>query len=213
MIESYFRWSFFDASIDIETFFGQESEYKSPIEAENKHKIEDGEIAFDTGEPMYKFIFGIYSTPTMRRKFTADTFKKEHPNLVGCATILNWEWDRFYSEDEDVDDFRHEIVLEVLESEVEELTERFAERNYAPKIEEKVVAKQAASKKAAKKVVKSTKSTATKKSAAKKPATGSKTLFSPTKKAATKATKAKSTAKRKAVRTKKLQKTKRKAKR
>jgi hypothetical protein len=203
MIESYFRWSNFDAKIDIAAFFGQDPEYQTPKEAETKHKIEDGEIAFDTGEPMYKLIFGIYSAPTMRRTFTADVFKKSHPNLVGCATILNWEWYQHYGSDE-VDDFLSENVLEVLESEVEELTEHFVQHNYAPKTEEKVAVKSTATKKAAK----GTKSPTTKKSA-----TGSKNLFSPTKKAATKVTKAKSTAKRKAVRTKKLQKKKSKAKR
>ena len=48
----------------------------------------DGERAFDTGQFVQKFIFGIYGTKNAKtgREITAKKFDSNAKNLLGCAT-------------------------------------------------------------------------------------------------------------------------------
>ena len=123
---SAFQWTsfnkdFFDKG---EALPRGKSEYRSPKEAADKIKAEDGERAFDTGQIMQKFIFGIYGTKHAKDgwKITAAKFDSKAKNLLGCATIKDWEWEE-YTELGDRVEFTEENVLKYLGWEVEDLTD------------------------------------------------------------------------------------------
>jgi hypothetical protein len=123
---SAFQWTSFSKD-----FFNKgeslprgKSEYRSPKEAVERMKVEDGERAFDTGQIMQKFIFGIYGTKHAKDgwKITAAKFDPKGKKLLGCATIKDWEWET-YAELDDVEEFTEQNVLEYLGWEVEDLTD------------------------------------------------------------------------------------------
>ena len=99
------------------------SEYCTPKEAADRIKVEDGERAFDTGQIVQKFIFGLYGTKHAKNgwQITAAKFDPKGKNLLGCATIKDWEWET-YAELEEEEEFTEKNVLEYLNGEVEYLT-------------------------------------------------------------------------------------------
>ena len=46
---------------------------------------------------LQKFIFGIYGTKNAKtgRQLTAEKFDSNAKNLLGCATIKDWEWEKW----------------------------------------------------------------------------------------------------------------------
>ena len=134
LYESVFQWSSFTPQ-----FFGggtdfprEKSEYTCPQMADDCIKIEDGEIAWDTPEkyPMHKKLFGIYGMfSTNGCSLTADVWDKNRTDLIGAATIKNWEWAEYvggWDEEEESDTenaFTDENVLQRLQCEVEEIQE------------------------------------------------------------------------------------------
>jgi hypothetical protein len=123
---SAFQWTSFckDFFNEGKSFPREKSEYRTPKEAVDRMKVEDGERAFDTGQIMQKFIFGIYGTKHAKDgwKITAAKFDSKGKNLLGCATIKDWEWVE-YTELGDRVEFTEENVLEYLNWEVAALTE------------------------------------------------------------------------------------------
>ena len=123
--DSIFRWSSFDPRFNVlpeepHDLLGYE--YKTPKEADTRIKMEDGEIAWDLGHsnypgpPMRKMLFGIYGKDT----FIADEWDANRPDLVGAATIKDWEWCEYtgeYYEGEE-DPFTAEAVLARLNEEI-----------------------------------------------------------------------------------------------
>jgi hypothetical protein len=124
--ESVFRWSYF---YDDTNFVPSDSEYSNAELAENMHRFEDGQIAFDTGQEIRKMLFGIYAGKTEAGMliFSADKWDKRRGNLIGSATVMDWEWDRQAGDVE----FTEEKVLEVLQDEVSELTVWYARQEQA----------------------------------------------------------------------------------
>ena len=141
LVDSSFVFSSFHPG----DFIPGESEYPSAAEAESRYKFEDGQVAFDTGFPVKKYIFGIYasigekpvSTPVEFVSaavlndrdddlvFTADKWDSSRNDLVGSATIVDWAWGRVHDEDFTFDE---DEVLQCLREEVEELTEWYAKK-------------------------------------------------------------------------------------
>ena len=129
-------------------FMPGESEYPSAAEAESRYKFEEGQVAFDTGFPVKKYLFGIYvsigekpvSTPVEFVSavvfndrdddliFTADRWDSSRNDLVGSATIVDWAWGHVQDEDFTFDE---DEVLQCLREEVEKLTEWFAKKTKA----------------------------------------------------------------------------------
>jgi len=54
-------------------------------------------VVFDTGQFVQKFIFGICGTKNVKTgwELTAATFDSNAKNLLGCATIRDWEWETY----------------------------------------------------------------------------------------------------------------------
>jgi hypothetical protein len=129
-------WSSF---CDDTNFVPWDSEYPSASVAENKHRHENGEIAFDTGQTIQKMLFGVYATETETGTllFTADKWDKERENLVGSATATDWEWDRHVGDVE----FTEEKVLKILQDEVAEITEWWSRKNQAESSIEEILEK------------------------------------------------------------------------
>ena len=75
--------------------------------------------AFDTGQIVQKFIFGIYGTKNAKtgRQLTAATFDPNAKNLLGCATSRTGS-DKHTPEE--WEEFTEENVLEYLAGEVSE---------------------------------------------------------------------------------------------
>jgi len=121
--ESVFCWSYFFDDTD---FVPWDSEYPNAETAESKHRFEDGQIAFDTGQETQKMLFGVYASQQEAgiMLFTAGKWDKERDDLVGSATATNWEWDRQAGGAE----FTEEKVLEILQDETSELTEWYARK-------------------------------------------------------------------------------------
>ena len=100
----------------------ERSEYKNAKEATERIKFEDGERAFDTGQIMRKMLFGIYDDSSKDEiQFSASKWNHEAANLIGAATIKDWEWEQFADEDEE--SFTEKNVLAHLSMEIEEFTE------------------------------------------------------------------------------------------
>lgn len=114
--DTIFRWSCFDDDHtfvqETEELFG--SEYQNADEADTKIRIEDGEDSFDIGRSVQKKIFGLYGEFRDKWYVSAERWDKKRRDLVGCATIKDWEWEN-YAEDEALDD---ESVLERLQEEI-----------------------------------------------------------------------------------------------
>ena len=141
LVDSPFCFSSFH---DVD-FISGVSEYPSAPEAERRYKFEDGQVAFDTGLPVKKYIFGIYASigekPVSTYKefvsaaalndrdddlvFIADKWDSSRNDLVGSATIVDWAWGRVQDEDFTFDE---NGVLHCLREEVEKLTEWFAKK-------------------------------------------------------------------------------------
>ena len=124
---STFCWSCFNSDIDFLREFidkhNGKNEYATEEEADEKIRVEDGEQAFDTGQIMRKMLFGIYGYPVNGKwKLQADDWDLTNRHLLGCATVLDWEWYRDFGIDEDVTEtFDKEIILQRLQEEVEDL--------------------------------------------------------------------------------------------
>ena len=122
MENTAFQWSSFDPRF--KTPFDR-SEYNSPKEADTRIKTEDGEIAWDLGTPnhpgppMRKILVGVYASDD---GFVAGKWDKKRKDLVGCATVKDWEWDQQVGFDED-EEFTEELVLARLELELEVINE------------------------------------------------------------------------------------------
>jgi hypothetical protein len=126
--DSAFQWSsftdeFFRHGSD---FPRERSEYWSAQEADEKIKYEDGEIAFDTPEniPTQKMLFGIYGYFVEGKgwELSAHLWNVHMPGLIGCATIKDWEWERYA--DATAGSFTIEKVHSRLQSEVKALAHR-----------------------------------------------------------------------------------------
>ena len=124
-----FRWSSFDTKFDIIPKDGDYLgyEYATPEQADSLIKIEDGEIAWDLGTtnypgpPIRKILVGVYASDA---GFVAGKWDKDRKDLVGCATVKDWEWDRYVGyEDEEDKQFTEELVLARLEYELDILNE------------------------------------------------------------------------------------------
>ena len=122
-VDSIFRWSCFDKNHPFvnETKDVVGTEYKTPTEASKKVKFEDGQIAWDTGHqgfpghPVQKKIFGLYGHFKKKWTLTADLWDMDRKDLVGCVTILDWEWDNYSDAD-----FVDENIMERLHEELDE---------------------------------------------------------------------------------------------
>ena len=130
MNNTIFRWSSFDPCFDVlpeEPHDFKGYEYASPEQANTLIKAEDGEIAWDLGTashpgpPIRKMLFGIYG----KDKFVADKWDITRKDLVGAATIKDWEWceygdgDVYDGEDDWEDMFTEENLLAWLNNELE----------------------------------------------------------------------------------------------
>ena len=122
MEDTAFQWSSFDPRF--KTPFDR-SEYDSPEEADIRIRTEDGEIAWDMstpdqhGPPMRRILVGIYASDD---GFVAGKWDKKRKDLVGCATVKDWEWDRYGRFDAD-EEFTEERVLARLELELKIINE------------------------------------------------------------------------------------------
>jgi len=115
--QSVFTWSFFGGIYD--DFFEHDSEYANASMAEDASRFEPGQIAFDTNEPVDKAFFGIYADDNDGINLTADILDKTNKHMIGCATVKDWEWQEATGDK----DFDKATVLDVLNSELEEITE------------------------------------------------------------------------------------------
>ena len=124
--ESVFRWSYFYCDTN---FVPYDSEYPDPDTAESMHRFEDGQIAFDTGQEVRKMLFGIYAGKTEAGLliFSANEWDKRRGDLIGSATVMDWEWDRQVGDVE----FTEENVLERLQEETSKLTFWYARQEQA----------------------------------------------------------------------------------
>jgi hypothetical protein len=122
--DSIFQWSSFSKKFcDLGKDFPIErSEYKNAKEATERIRSEDGERAFDTGQIMRKMLFGIYDDSKGHKiQFSAAKWNHEAANLIGAATIKDWEWEQYTEEEEE--NFTEKNVLARLSTEVEEITD------------------------------------------------------------------------------------------
>ena len=117
MEDTTFQWSSFDPKF--KTPFDH-SEYSSAEQADKMIKIEDGEIAWDMGTPNYpgppmkKILVGVYAS---NEGFTAGKWDKKRKDLVGCATVKDWEWEQQVGFEED-EEFTEDLVLARLKDEL-----------------------------------------------------------------------------------------------
>ena len=124
--ESVFRWSYF---YDDTNFVPYDSEYPDAETAESIHRLEDGQIAFDTGQEVRKMLFGIYAGKTEAGLliFSANEWDRRKGDLIGSATVTDWEWNRQAGDVE----FTEENVLERLQYETSKLTFWYARKEQA----------------------------------------------------------------------------------
>ena len=123
LLTTTFCWSCFDKDCDflrefIDEYEGK-CEYATAEEAAEKIK----EVVFDTGQTMRKMIFGIYGFEKdgYGWRLQADEFDITNDRLIGCATVLDREWERDFGGDEDADSFDGETIYRQLQEDVEEL--------------------------------------------------------------------------------------------
>ena len=125
-VDSIFRWSCFctDHSFVNETEHLAGSEYQTAKEASSKIKDEDGAIAWDLGHtgypgpPMQKKIFGLYGKYDNEWNLECGEWDDTREDLVGCATIMDFDWERYADEETD---FVDENILPVLEDDICEM--------------------------------------------------------------------------------------------
>jgi len=113
--KSAFTYSFFYGGC--EDFFKLESEYNVPNYAESAYRYS---LTNDDGD--HKAYFGIYDRSEMddeKWDLYADIWDKSHTDLVGCATIKDWEW----LEVSGNETFDKGVILDCLNSELKEITE------------------------------------------------------------------------------------------
>jgi hypothetical protein len=116
--DTVFRWSCFDTahSFVFETNAVVGSEYQNAEDADVKIKQEDGNYAFDIRRNVEKKIYGLYGGYNGAWLVTPGLWDKNRSDLIGCVTILDWNWFD-YTEEEP---FTDENVLHCLLNEVEE---------------------------------------------------------------------------------------------
>lgn len=116
--ESFFWWSQFSYAHPFLKDYVGKLEYEYAGEADAKMQVEDGEIAFDTGQTMRKVIFGIYGGRNDGTwKLQADQWDPKRRDCIGCATIRDWEWEQFTGEE----DFDKDKILEAVQEDIAEL--------------------------------------------------------------------------------------------
>jgi len=113
--KSAFTYSFFYGGCD--DFFKLESEYNAPNYAESAYRY-----GLSSEDGAHKAYFGIYDRSEMdddKWDLYADIWDKSHMDLVGCATIKDWEW----LEVSGNETFDKGVILDCLNSELTEITE------------------------------------------------------------------------------------------